>query len=333
MKYTTLKNRLNLLLLTLLTCTITACQQNNKAAKTATSAYAAEDARGKIVELDQEAQRVVVLFRPMVDAVFMLQANEKLVGIPDQIYEMASGFAFFSKIDPRIAKKEIPTPTFGGGAASMESIVGLAPDLVIAYDQDQEVIQQLEDLHIPVYAVSCLNKEKIFAEFKGIAKLLGKEDRADKLIHLVQENLSGMEVPEGQKRKRVYYGWSNGRILSTSGQGTLVDLVIKMGGAENVCPFEMEAPNVGAESIYRWNPDLILLWNSVPEDVYKLKELAALPAVKNKAVYVLSPSFNFDPHTLKFMLFAKQVHQWCYGDGDEEQLQKDTEEIIQQLYN
>ena len=93
-----------------------------------------------------------------------------------------------------------------------------------------------------------------------------------------------------------------------------MDLAIESAGAQNACPLEMEAPNIGAELIYQWNPDLIILWNSEPNDVYKLKELAALPAVINKQVFELKPTFNFDPHTLKFLLFAKQLHHWCYPE-------------------
>lgn len=313
---------------------VSACQKSKDSKTTNTAVVSATDARGKEVSLEKEAQRVIVLFEPMVDEVFMLQANEKLVGIPDQIYQTQSTFDYLSKIDARLAKKEIASPTFGGRANNMESIIGLSPDLVIVYDQDKETIQQLEELNIPVFVVSSLNKERIYNELKGVARLLGKEERADKIIKIVEENLSDMKAPEGINPKKVYYGWSKGRVLSTSGKGTLIDLAIELAGAVNACSLDMEAPNVGAETLYDWNPDLIVLWNSVPEDVYGLKELGALPAVKNKAVRILSPTFNFDPHTVKFMLFAKQIHQWCYGGvNDEETLKQEAEEILAQLYH
>lgn len=313
-----------------------ACQQNAKQQtkqQTELGKYSATDARGKVITLNKEAERVVVLFRPIVDEIFMLQANKKIIGVPEQAYEIASGYEYFAKVDPRFANKEIPTPTFGGRANNIESIIGLAPDLVIISDQEKESIQQLEDLNIPVFAASSLNKESIYAELLGIGKLLGREERANKIIKTVDDNLKNLETPEGQKPKRVYYAWSNGRILSTSGKGSQIDVVINMAGAENVCDLGMENPNIGAELLYSWNPDLIILWNSVPDDVYKLKELSALPAVKNKAVRILSPSFNYDPHTVKFILFAKQVHQWCYGNGSESEIQAENEAILNELYN
>src|SRR5690606_40194380 len=50
------------------------------------------------------------------------------------------------------------------------------------------------------------------------------------------------------RRKKVYYAWSKGRILSTSGKGSLMDLSIQAAGAENACPLEMEAPNIDRKS-------------------------------------------------------------------------------------
>ena len=311
---------------------LASCQQGTKQQEQASGAYQAVDARGKQISLAKPVERLVVLFEPMVDEIYMLQAQDCLVGIPEQVYQNASGFSFLSALDSRMANKEIATPTFGGRANNMESIIGLRPDLVIAYEPDQETIAQLEGLNIPVFAVSSLDKEHIYNELRGVATLLGKQDRAEELISYVDGELDKMQQPASGERKKAYYAWSKGRVLSTSGKGSLIDLAMEMAGAENACPLELEAPNVGAESLYKWNPDLIILWNSQLDDVYSLKELAALPAVKNKQVYVLDPTFNFDPHTIKFMLFAKQLHQWCYPDDKQGDVKDDVQEALKVFY-
>jgi len=138
------------------------------------------------------------------------------------------------------------------------------------------------------------------------------------VVSYVKAEAKKLKAPVNEKPKKVYYAWSKGRIFSTSGKGTLLDLAIKLSGAENACPLEMESPNVGAESIYKWNPDLIVLWN-----LYQLKELDALPAVKSKQVFAMNPAFYYDPHTVKFLLFAKQLRNWCYPSAySTEQLNK-----------
>ncbi|MCS4238600.1 iron complex transport system substrate-binding protein [Myroides gitamensis] len=313
---------------------VQACKQETKALSTidTDTTVHAIDSRGKEVKLPKAATRVVALYEALVDDVFMLDAQDKLVGIPQQTYLNEDAFAFFSTLDSRMAKKEIATPTFGGGSSNVEALVGLQPDLVLTFDQDKEVVAQLENLGIAVYTIASENKEGIIKELEGIGTLVGKEERAKNITAYIQKEIKEMEATKIDNQKKVYYAWSKGRVLSTSGKGTLMDMAITLSGAVNACPLEMQAPNIGAEMLYKWNPDLILLWNSNESDVYDLSELANLPAVVNKQVKVMQPSFLFDPHTVKFLLFAKQVRQWSYPTYTEEALQADLMEAMHILY-
>lgn len=323
-------NRVMPLLLLLWCFLFSACQ--NQQSGVLNGRVKAIDSRGKEVSLQQTAKRVVVLFPSLVDEVYMLGAGNSLVGIPEQVYQMEDTYTFLSKLDPRIAKKSIATPTFGGQANNVERIVGLNPDLVLTFNTDQDNISQLESLGIPVFTFSSQDEKSIFSELMGMGTLLGKKQRAEEIVEFVSTEIKKMTVPKDQKQKKVYYAWSKGRVLSTSGRGSLIDMAIRLSGAANACPLEMEAPNVGAETIYKWNPDLLILWNSKLTDVYNLKELAALPAVKNKQVFVMSPSFPFDPHTVKFMLFAKQVRHWCFSDYTKQQFDQDMTVAFEKLY-
>ncbi|WP_293942588.1 MULTISPECIES: ABC transporter substrate-binding protein [unclassified Sphingobacterium] len=319
-----------LLLALMLTVCLQGCQ--NQQSKANKNGVRATDSRGKEIILDRPAQRIVVLYPSLVDEVYMLQAGDRLVGIPEQVYQMEDTHAFLAKLDSRIAQKSITTPTFGGQANNVESIVSLNPDLVLTFNTDQDNIAQLENLGIPVFSFSSKDETSIFNELIGVGELLDRKARAEEIVQFVKAEVKKMTAPIDQQQKKVYYAWSKGRVLSTSGRGSLIDMAIRLSGAANACPLEMEAPNVGAETIYKWNPDLIILWNSKVSDVYDLKELAALPAVKNKQVFVMSPSFPFDPHTVKFMLFAKQVRHWCFPNYTREQLDHDMSVAFEKLY-
>ena len=310
------------------------CKQNTRktTVESAETSVSAIDSRGKEVQLPQPATRVVALYEALVDDVYMLEAQDKLVGIPQQIYLNTATFEFLSSLDSRLANKEIATPTFGGGSSNVEAIIGLQPDLVITFNQDTEAVAQLEDLGITVYTIASENQEGIIRELKGIGTLLGKADRANQIADYIQKGIAQMQETKIENPKKVYYAWSKGRVLSTSGKGTLMDMAITLSGAVNACPLEMQAPNVGAETLYKWNPDSILLWNSSETDVYGLSELAKLPAVINKQVKVMQPSFLYDPHTVKFLLFAKQVRQWTYPEYTEEALRADLMEAMHFLY-
>lgn len=292
----------------------------------------ATDSRGKVIKLKDVAKRVVVLFPSLLDEVYMLQAGDQVVGIPQQVYQMEDTYAFLSKLDSRIAAKTLPTPTYGGQSSNVESIIALQPDLVITFNTDQDNIQQLEGLDIPVFTCSSADDKSIMAELLGMGTLVGKQERAQEIVDYVDGELDRMQVPSIENAKSVYYAWSKGRVMSTSGKGSLIDMAIRLSGAENACPLPMEAPNISAETMYKWNPDLIILWNSKLSDVYDLKELADLPAVKNKQVFVMSPSFPFDPHTVKFLLFAKQVRHWSFPSYSEEQLKKEMQGAFEVMY-
>ncbi|MCS4304182.1 ABC transporter substrate-binding protein [Chryseobacterium sp. BIGb0232] len=307
-------------------------QNSNTKETSANAEVSATDSRGKKITLPHEAMRIVVLYNALVDDVYMLQASEKIVGIPQQIYEMEDTYSFLSKLDNRIKNKSIATPTFGGQSSNAESIVGLKPDLVLTFNTDQDNINQIENLGIPVFTFSSLNDEKILDELKNVGKLLGKQKRAEEVTGYVAEEVKKMRTSQATSPKKIYYAWSKGRIMSTSGKGSLIDMAITLSGAQNACPVPVEAPNISAETMYKWNPDLIILWNSKLSDVYSLKELEALPAVKNKQVFVMSPSFPYDPHTVKFMLFAKQLRHWCMPEYTQEQLDQDVKKAFEMIY-
>src|SRR5690606_13988154 len=110
------------------------CQQTAQPGDRHSGKYYADDSRGQETALSRPAERIVVLFEPMVDELFMLGVHDRIVGIPEQVYQNESSFRFFSQLDERIARKEIATPTYGGRANNVESIVGLRPDLAIAYE-------------------------------------------------------------------------------------------------------------------------------------------------------------------------------------------------------
>lgn len=317
----------------IVTQVIIACNAKNSPSSTHTNTVEAIDCRGKKIVLDRPANRVITLYESIVDDIFMLDAQEKLVGIPNQLYLNQDTYKFLSQYDSRLANKEIPTPTFGGGSSNVESIIGLEPDLVITFNNDLAAIEQLESLGIPVFAISSKDEKAIMEEFEGMATLLGKTDRAKDILAYVKSEVDTMRQKTFEHPKKVYYAWSKGRVLSTSGKGTLIDMAINLSGAINACPLELEAPNVGAEILYKWNPNIIVLWNSNANDVYSLSELANLPAVVNKEVKVMKPSVYYDPHTVKFLLFAKQLRNWCYPEVyDSKTFEKDMQQALALFY-
>ncbi|WP_266205084.1 ABC transporter substrate-binding protein [Pontibacter kalidii] len=292
------------------------------------------DIRGKEVRLKEPAQRVVVLYQGALDGMYMLHAEHTLVGIQNNIYTNPSTLKYFSKLDPRIARKELPAPGNWETSTNIESVVALKPDLVIMASNQTDAIGLLENLGIKVFAVEAQTNQQLYDELEAIGKLTGTHERALELLAYTRRKLEEIQqkTEDIMPKKSVYYAWSGGRIYSTSGQNSRMNECFELAGVRNACTFELDQPNINPETLISWDPDLILLWSTDPQDVYNKKELSVLKAVKNKEVYVLDPPFFYDPHTLKIMVAALELHNLSYGESGSFDLEENRREIMASLY-
>jgi iron complex transport system substrate-binding protein len=310
------------------------CTRHNPDGVVADSDIVVRDIRGQEVRLREPARRVVVLYQGALDGMYMLHAEHTLVGIQHNIYTNPETFKYFSKLDPRIARKELPTPGNWEASTNIESVLALKPDLVIMASGQTDAIRLLESLGIKVFAVSPQTNEQLFAELEAIGKLTGTHERAEELLAYTRRKLD--ETQQKTKhiaaKKTVYYAWSGGRIYSTSGQNSRMNECFQLAGVVNACTFAFDQPNINPETLISWDPDLILLWSTDPEVLYSKKELSVLSAVKNKQVYVLDPPFFHDPHTLKIMNAAIELHHMSYGESGSFDLEQSRREIMEGLY-
>ena len=70
-----------------------------------------------------------------------------------------------------------------------------------------EVIERLESLHIPVYAVDPRNLETVMAAIEEIGALLSADDKAAALVHNMQARIRHVKslVAQSSYRPRVFF--------------------------------------------------------------------------------------------------------------------------------
>ncbi|WP_188502197.1 ABC transporter substrate-binding protein [Pontibacter amylolyticus] len=314
---------------------LSACNsENGESMATSADTIVVTDIRGKEVRLSEPAKRVIVLYQGALDGMYMLNAEHTVVGIQNNIYTNPETFRYFSKLDPRIARKQLPAPGNWETSTNIESVLALKPDLVIIASGQTDAIRLLESLDVQVYAVSPQNNEQLFEEIESIGKLTGTHERAVELLAYTRRKLG--EIAEAtdhiKQKKSVYYAWSGGRIYSTSGQNSRMAECFRLAGVRNACTFAIDQPNINPETLISWDPDIILLWSTDPQVLYDKKELAVLQAVKNKNVHVLDPPFFYDPHTLKIMYAAIELHNVAYGANEHFDLDENRRDIMTNLY-
>lgn len=299
-----------------LVVTFTACskKQSNVEDTTSESAIHTIDTRGNKVTLEKPAERVIALFDPCVDILYMLGAEDKLIGLPAEVYFDPEQYQYFKLIDERINNRELPTPG-SNDRLNIESVISLKPDLVITQQLPESLIKTLKSSGIAVYIATAQSFENVKQELSDIALLTGTTDRADRIAAYATHKIDSLKTTNSaitdKKRKKAYFTWANGKIFSTTGSGSMMDNCLMLAGVDNACPTPFERPNINAETLISWNPDLIVMWNDDPELFYSRPELARVKAVNQRDIYNLMPMFFYNPHTFKSICAAMAIHNFA----------------------
>ncbi len=268
-------------------------------------------------EKGKSVTKIVCLFDPLMDAIYMLGEQHKLIGIPSEVYSDQELFIPYSLLDERIKTKSIPTPGTNS-AVNLESVISLQPDLLIVQQISPSAKKTIESFGITVYQGSSNNLEEIKKELHELGKLLNKEDRAKELLeflHLQLDTIRLQYKAGAGNRKSVYFSWANGKIYSTAGTNSIMHSCLEFAEVENVCTSPMDQTNINPELLVLWNPDIIIMWNDSAEIFYSRQELANVTAVKNKTIYNLMPMFFYNPHTLKFLCASVVIHAYAYEEN------------------
>lgn len=294
------------------------------------------DFRGKKIKLYKHAERVVCLIESGLSGIYMLQAENSLVGVPSLVYS-GENYKQYSKLDKRISSKQIPAPG-NWDFVNVESVIALKPDLVIIWSSQKESIDLLEAHGIKVYGVFINKTDDIYKEIIDFGKILDTEERSQFLVQYSQSKVN--EIKEKTKQlksiKKVYFFWSQG-LLETTGKAGIANEIIDLAGAKNVITLDEEHPVINKEQLYISNPDVIYMWDNPkldPPDIMKMSELSGLNAVKNKSIFEMHPSFYYDMWTLKYLLVVHFVAKNTYPEiFPEDNFSNEQKSIMTTLYD
>ena len=299
---------------------------------------AATDFRGRRIELDQPAERIVCLLESALSGLYMLEAEARLVGISTNIYQ-ESVFPYYAAMDARIRDRALPTPG-NWDFVNLESVVALQPDLVVLWSGQEESIAALEERDIPVFGVFIERFEDIHREIAALGALTGTEERAAQLLALAEEELKAVQQktarPAGAAKPSVYFMWDQGPLETSGRHSTVQELIDLAGGINAAADSELEHLVVNLENVLVWNPELIVLWCNDrldAEDVGQLAGWRTVAAVRNGRVHELPDPFSCDFWTLKYIFTVGLVARWCHPDlFPAEDVQALRTDLLNKLY-
>jgi iron complex transport system substrate-binding protein len=251
-------------------------------AKTQTGPITLTDGLDRQVTLDAPAQKIVSLSPPVTEMLFAVGAGEQVIG-----RDTFSDYPESAKVLPDIGG--------GYGDYDLETIVSLAPDLVIAGSiNTPELVQSLEDVGLKVYYLANpADLDGTFAAMQTLGTLSGHAKEAGELVKALGKRVDAIKsaLKDISTKPIVYYELdaTDPAKPYTPGPRTFYNALIEMAGGANIgAALSGEWVQIGLEAILSMDPDFVLLgdamWGVTPESVALRPGWEALTAVKEGRV-------------------------------------------------
>ncbi|HSM75134.1 MAG TPA: cobalamin-binding protein [Desulfobacterales bacterium] len=206
------------------------------------------DQMGRSVVVPNDPRRVVALAPSITEIVYALGREDRLVGVTR-----------FSNYPP--AAKDLPR--VGSYVhLDLERIVALAPDLCIAVKDGnpKAVIDRLEALQIPVYAVNPVDLTSIGETILEVGGLLDARQAAESVVAAMNARITAVknQVAGTTHRPRVFFQIGISPIVSV-GSGTFIHELITMAGGINVAAGEAPYPRFSREETFALSPEILII--------------------------------------------------------------------------
>ena len=230
---------------------------------------------------NKKYNRIVVLDPATVEMIYMLGAEDKIVGVANLER---------SKVWPeeKVAKLE-SVGTFT--KPSLEKIITLKPDLVITSAlTDDNLNNGLKSNNIESKRVQANSIEEIFTNFLKVAKMLGKENEANKIIAEKKAKLEEIKkIATGNKKGLFVMSASP---LMVFGNDNLPNDIMKLLNIKNIAENQKgRNPIVTPEFIIKENPDIIITLLPNPSQIVATNpQLKNVNAIKNSKFIVVNSS-------------------------------------------
>jgi iron complex transport system substrate-binding protein len=236
---------------------------------------------------DETPHRIISLVPATTEMLFAMGAGDRLAGVGN-----------YDRFPPDVAR----LPRVGGLLdPNVELLLSLKPDLVIVYDTQTDLKQQLERAHIPFFRYVHRGLADITETMRAIGERIGAKTAADAAAARIERDLALIRARVADRprpKTLLVFGREQGalrHIDASGGYGFLHDLLELAGGSDVLGDLLQQSVAMSTEMILTRAPEVILelhygdslkpermaaerrVWNA----------LAAVPAVKSHRVHLL----------------------------------------------
>jgi iron complex transport system substrate-binding protein len=229
------------------------------------------------------SQRVISLAPGLTEIVFAIGRGNTLVGV--------TKFCDF----PEAAKK---IPKVGGFLdVSMEALVALAPDIVVAYPEHAGRMKALPP-RVRLVIVRHDRLSELLRSIQEIGRALDGEKEAVRLVSAIRERLRLVsQRVSGKRRVRALcIAGRNADELKNMfiiGRNDFLNELLEIAGGTNAYQGQVDYPNISLESVIALDPEIILEISShyegiADESIFSLwRPLGMVTAVARKQVRII----------------------------------------------
>ena len=245
-------------------------------------------------------ERIVSLAPSCTEILFALGLGDKVVGVDDY-----SDYPL--EVQEGVEAGDLPT--VGSFATiSLEMVVGLEPDLIVATGGVQRVVvESLEGLGLPVIVLYPYGKgfDGTLADISLAGKATGQIDEAEEIVADMQKR--AQEITEktlDAPRLRVYIEYFfNGGYWSYGGGSDVNELVSMAGGINVVAGSASAYLTTSTEEVLMANPEIIIISKGdmaiacglTPEAIKERSGWSEIYAVQNDQIYEIEESILVRP--------------------------------------
>ncbi len=259
---------------------------------------------GRKVVLDEPAKKIIALAPHIVENLFSAGAGTKIIGAVE-----------YSDY-PEAAKKIQRVGRFD--AVSIESILALAPDLVIVWGSGGglKLVEKLESFGIKVYVDEPSSLDSIAKSIRHFAVLSGTKPQGELAAKNFTAALQEFKKNTSEKVElTVFYQLWSSPIQTVGGVHLISDAISVCGGDNIFSEAKSIAPKINIESILDKNPEVIIasgVNSDRPSWLDGWLEWPSLTAVKSSNLYHIPPDF-IQRHTVRILrgvqLMCSQINQ------------------------
>jgi iron complex transport system substrate-binding protein len=260
---------------------------NQTAGQTAVFPMTVTDDLGRPVSLPAAPQRIVSLAPSNTEILFYLGIGDRLVGDTD--------YCDYPEEAKLIAK------VGGFKDPSIEKIVSLKPDLVLATDMHEQLIKNMNDAGLRVLVLKPNTIEETLTSIQLIGRATGVESKAIDLTAGLKDRINRVSqkvaaVPQSQ-RPSVYHEIWYEPYMSV-GKDSMIGQIIALAGGINIAEDSTEQyPQLSEEVIIAKNPQVMFNSYGMDSKIITAAEISArkgwqdIAFVKSGRIYTIESDY------------------------------------------